>query len=68
MAIKLQGLEFDLKINTKEWDAGFKGAVAITTTLIASVAALGAGIVKITQKTLIGQGRWIKFKNHRSNQ
>ncbi len=51
MAIKLQGLETDLKVNTSKWDAGFKGAIALSATLLASIAALGAGIFKLGEMT-----------------
>jgi len=51
MAIKLQGLETDIKINTKEWSSGVKGAIAVAATLIASIAAIGVGIGKMVQGT-----------------
>lgn len=51
MAIKLQGLETDLKVDTNNWNSGFKGAIAVTATLLASVAALGTGIFKLGQAT-----------------
>lgn len=51
MAIKLQGLETDLNIDTSKWHSGIKGAIAVTATLIASVAALGVGVGKMVQKT-----------------
>lgn len=51
MGIKLQGLETDLKVNTDSWNAGFKGAIAGAATLIAGVAALGAGIKKMVDVT-----------------
>jgi hypothetical protein len=57
MAIKLQGLETDLKVDTNKWDAGFKGAIALTATLLASVAALGTGIFKLGQATFQWAGQ-----------
>lgn len=63
MAIKLQGLETDLKINTAKWDAGFKGAIGVAATLLASVGALTAGIGKLAQMTFDWAGDMDKLQD-----